>query len=116
MGTIKGDAVERCLATVNSRDTFIEFICDLNNQLDTGLVMRIIDIVTMTFEFTYSFDELKQRQLNAPIKIVKASGDDYSFLENSDVFSTTTPVIKEIKANHYNMLKTSHIDQLIAVL
>ena len=116
MGTIKGSSVDKCLTIVNSRDDFIEFICDLNHQLDAGLVTRIIDIVMMTFEFKYSFNELKQRQLNAPIKIIKATGDDYSFLENDDVFSTIEPEIKEIKANHYSMLKMSHIDQLIAVL
>ena len=78
--------------------------------------MRIIDIVTMTFEFSYSFNELKQRQLKAPIKIIKATGDDYSFIENSAVFSITEPVVEQLEANHYTMLKTTHIDQLVAVL
>jgi len=70
----------------------------------------------MTFEFTYSFNELKQRQLKAPIKIIKATEDDYSFIDNNDAFSTIEPVIEQIKANHYTMLKTTHIDQLVAVL
>lgn len=105
-----------CLSVVDTKDKFIHFICGLNNQLETGLVMRIIDIVTMTFEFTYSFHELKQRQLKAPIKIIKATGDDYSFIENNNVFSITEPVIEKIAANHYTMLKTTHIDQLVAVL
>lgn len=115
-GTINDHSLTECLAIVDTKEEFISFICGLNNQLETGLVMRIIDIVTMTFEFTYSFNELKQRQLKAPIKIIKATGDDYSFIENNDTFSTIEPVIEEIKANHYSMLKTTHIDQLIAVL
>jgi amino acid adenylation domain-containing protein len=116
MGTIKSNSLVECLAVVDTKEKFINFICGLNNQLETGLVMRIIDIVTMTFEFTYSFNELKQRQLKAPIKIIKASGDDYSFIENNDVFSIIKPVIEKIEANHYTMLKTTHIDQLVAVL
>ncbi len=116
MGTIKSQSLVECLAVVDSKEKFINFICGLNNQLETGLVKRIIDIVTMTFEFTYSFNELKKRQLKAPIKIIKASGDDYSFIENNDVFSITEPVIEQIEANHYSMLKTTHIDQLVAVL
>ena len=116
MGTIKDNSLVECLAVVDTKEKFIHFICGLNNQLETGLVMRIIDIVTMTFEFTYSFNELKQRQLKAPIKIIKATGDDYSFIENNGVFSTIEPVIEQIEANHYTMLKTTHIDQLVAVL
>jgi amino acid adenylation domain-containing protein len=116
MGTIKSHSLVKCLAVVDTKEKFISFICGLNNQLETGLVMRIIDIVTMTFEFTYSFNELKQRQLKAPIKIIKATGDDYSFIENNDAFSTIEPVIEQIEANHYSMLKTTHIDQLVAVL
>jgi thioesterase domain-containing protein len=115
MGTIQSDSLVECLAVVDTKDKFINFICRLNNQLETGLVMRIIDIVMMTFEFTYSFNELKQRQLKAPIKIIKATGDDYSFIENNEVFSTIEPIIEQIEANHYSMLKT-HIDQLVAVL
>jgi amino acid adenylation domain-containing protein len=116
MGTIESESLIECLKVVDTKDKFINFICRLNNQLETGLVMRIIDIVTMTFEFSYSFNELKQRQLKAPIKIIKATGDDYSFIENSDVFSMTEPVIEQLEANHYTMLKTTHIDQLVAVL
>ncbi|QFI37801.1 amino acid adenylation domain-containing protein [Moritella marina ATCC 15381] len=116
MGTIKSNSLEECLSVVDTKDKFIHFICRLNNQLETGLVMRIIDIVTMTFEFNYSFHELRQRQLKAPIKIIKATGDDYSFIENNNVFSITKPVIENIEANHYTMLKTTHIDQLVAVL
>ena len=116
MGTIKSHSLVKCLAVVDTKEKFIDFICGLNNQLETGLVIRIIDIVTMTFEFTYSFNELKQRQLKAPIKIIKATGDDYSFIENNEAFSVIEPVIEQIEANHYSMLKTTHIDQLVAVL
>jgi thioesterase domain-containing protein len=116
MGTINSHSLTQCLEVVDTKEKFINFICGLNNQLETGLVMRIIDIVAMTFEFTYSFNELKQRQLKAPIKIIKATGDDYSFIENNDAFSTIEPVIEQIEANHYSMLKTTHIDQLVAVL
>ncbi len=116
MGTIKSNSLVECLSTVETKEDFINFICGLNNQLEVGLVMRIIDIVMMTFEFSYSFNELKQRQLKAPIKIIKATGDDYSFIENNDVLSSIEPVIEEIEANHYTMLKTKHIDQLVAVL
>jgi amino acid adenylation domain-containing protein len=116
MGTIESKSLTECLEVVDTKEKFINFICQLNNQLETSLVTRIIDIVTMTFEFSYSFNELKQRQLNAPIKIIKATGDDYSFIENSAVFSITEPVIEHIEANHYTMLKTTHIDQLVAVL
>lgn len=116
MGTIKSPSLVECLAIVDTKEKFINFICQLNNQLEIDLVIRIIDIVSMTFEFKYSFNELKQRKLKAPIKIIKATGDDYSFIENNDVFSIIEPVIEQIEANHYTMLKTTHIDQLVAVL
>jgi hypothetical protein len=54
--------------------------------------------------------------LNSRKSIIKATGDDYSFIENNDTFSRIEPVIEQIEANHYSMLKTTHIDQLVAVL
>ena len=116
MGTINDIALTQCLTIVDSKEKFIAFICELNGQLDKTLVVKIIDIVTMTFEFKYSFDELKERKLNAPIKIIKAEGDDYSFIENSSDFYRNKPVIEEIAANHYSLLKKSGISHLLAVL
>ncbi|WP_245234636.1 hypothetical protein [Streptomyces flavochromogenes] len=36
-----------------------------------------------TFEFTYTFRELAERQVTCPVTLFEAAGDDYSFLENT---------------------------------
>jgi hypothetical protein len=116
MNTVTGPGVQECLATVEDEESFVDFIVRQNPQLDSQLVRRITRIVALTFEFKYSFEELKQRQLNTPITIIKAKGDDYSFIENSDAFSSVEPTVIELEANHYGVLKDPDIDELVGAI
>ncbi|WP_038902381.1 amino acid adenylation domain-containing protein [Dickeya dadantii] len=116
IGSITDPELERCLETVRDEGSFVAFITGLNPALDDGLVRRITRIVAQTFEFTYTFSELQQRQLNAPVTIIKAQGDDYSFIENHGGFSAQPPTVLELMADHYSMLKAPGIDELTSVI
>ncbi|NKI74734.1 amino acid adenylation domain-containing protein [Dickeya sp. CFBP 2040] len=116
IGSITDPALERCLETVRDEESFVAFITGLNPALDDGVVRRIIRIVAQTFEFTYTFRELEQRQLNAPVTIIQAQGDDYSFIENHRGFSALPPTVLALKADHYSMLKEPGIAELISVI
>jgi thioesterase domain-containing protein len=86
-GTAHGPTVERCLRVTQDEDNFIAHVLDSLPSLDEDTIRRIIRVVEQTYEFEYTFHELAQRRINAPITILKASGDDYSFLDAASDFS-----------------------------
>ncbi|SLM65090.1 MULTISPECIES: amino acid adenylation domain-containing protein [Dickeya] len=116
MGSITDPALEQCLASVRDEAGFVAFITGLNPTLTDALVQRISRVVAQTFEFTYTFSELQQRQLKAPVTILKAQGDDYSFIESHSGFSVQVPTVMDLRADHYSMLKAPGIAELVEVL
>lgn len=116
MGSITHPLLEDCLNEAQDRELFIDFIARHHQSLVREQIARITDIVSQTFEFTYSFHELKARRIQAPVTVIKAEGDDYSFIEGSEGFSVALPRVVTLKADHYQLLKESHIDELLRAL
>jgi amino acid adenylation domain-containing protein len=112
-GSITDPALSECLEITRDEESFASFICERVKKLDLELTRRIIRLVHQTYEFKYSFHELAQRRLDAPITIFKARGDDYSFIENSSGYSSTAPVIIGLEADHYGLLKEPGITGLV---
>ena len=111
-GTITGPLLERCLAEAVDEESFAAFVHRNFPDLDIDLVRRIMRVVAETFEFSYTFRELARRRIAAPITIFKARGDDYSFLDNSSGYSATPPVVVDLEADHYGLLREPDIDEL----
>jgi indigoidine synthase len=114
--SITSPALNECLKVAKDEASFTSFICSRYKHLDSGLVKRVADIVRETYEFKYSFRELNERQINAPITIFKAEGDDYSFLENSHGYSTKAPTVINLKSDHYSLLKESGVNELVSII
>jgi thioesterase domain-containing protein/phenylpyruvate tautomerase PptA (4-oxalocrotonate tautomerase family) len=110
-GSITDPAVAECLRVATDDESFASFISG-RFQLDPELVRRVAAIVHQTFEFTYTFRELAERQISAPVTIFTAQGDDYSFIENSSGYSATAPTVIALNADHYSMLKESGVGEL----
>jgi thioesterase domain-containing protein len=115
-GSITGPALDECLKVAKDEESFAAFICAMLKNLDPDLVKRIIKIVAQTYEFKYEFRELAERKLSAPITIFKAQGDDYSFIENQSGYSATAPVVMNLEADHYGMLKEPSIGELLKMI
>jgi len=113
-GSITDARLARCLEVARDEESFAAFVSGEFRDLDSELVRRIIRIVTETFSFKYTFSELAERTITAPLTIFKAQGDDYSFIEGSEGFSVTDPVVVELVADHYSLLREPDIDELIA--
>jgi amino acid adenylation domain-containing protein len=111
-GTITGDDLERCLETARDEASFAAFISELKG-IDLELTSRIIDVVRQTYEFEYSFRELAERNIKAPVTIFKARGDDYSFIENSGGYSAADPTVIDLEADHYGLLRSPGIRELV---
>ncbi|MEU4767422.1 amino acid adenylation domain-containing protein [Actinosynnema sp. NPDC023794] len=111
-GTITGPLLEECLAEAVDDESFAAFIGRTFKDLDADLVHRIIGVVTRTFEFDYTFRELAGRRIQAPVTIFKAQGDDYSSLETGSGYSAADPVVVDLEADHYTMLKQPDVNEL----
>ncbi|MEO3977576.1 amino acid adenylation domain-containing protein [Streptomyces sp. CAU 1734] len=111
-GSITGPELRQCLEAGRDEASFAAFISDLKG-IDEELTRRIIEVVRQTYEFEYSFRELAERNITAPVTIFKARGDDYSFIENSSGFSAADPTVIDLDADHYSLLRNPDIRQLV---
>ncbi|MCX5392281.1 amino acid adenylation domain-containing protein [Streptomyces sp. NBC_00094] len=99
--------------TAEDRGSFVKLVADRFPSLDPELIDRIVAIVEETFDFTYTFRELTERQVNCPVTLFKAEGDDYSFLENAEGWSTRPPTVVELDADHYSLLRLPDLKELV---
>ncbi|MBU2706125.1 amino acid adenylation domain-containing protein [Zooshikella marina] len=114
--TITGATLEDCLKVVNNEELFISFISSKYKHLEPDLIKRITQIVRLTYDFKYTFHELNERKIKAPLTIFKAKGDDYSFIENSSGYSSNPPVIANLNADHYAILKEPELQTLLTAI
>lgn len=115
-GSISGPELDRCLARAHDEDSFVGQIRQLFPDLDEQLIRRITRIVGQTYEFEYSFHELAERRLDAPVAIFKASGDDYSFIEGRSGYSAAPPAVVGLDADHYGVLKEQGVAELVSAI
>ncbi len=113
---ITGDELSECLKESKDKDSFVNFICSRYQQLDIGLVNQIIKIVRQTYEFEYSFKELKTRKTNADVVIFKAQYDNYSFLDSCTDYSKNPPKIIHLNSDHYGILENKGVDELVPII
>ncbi|MFI5979816.1 amino acid adenylation domain-containing protein [Streptomyces sp. NPDC051555] len=111
-----GPDLDACLAAARDEATFVEFVVGRFPELDPGTVGRITRIVEETYEFDYTFHEMAERCLSAPVTIVRAAGDDYSFIEGRSGYSAAPPVVIDLPADHYQVLRPEGIDALAAAV
>ncbi|MFG2193511.1 amino acid adenylation domain-containing protein [Streptomyces sp. NPDC048639] len=113
-GTAHGPAVETCLREVTDENSFVAFVHKRMPALDEGTIRRITRVIAETYEFEYTFRELQERRIEAPVTIFKARGDDYSFLESSSGYSARPPRVIDLDGDHYSVLKQHGVGELIA--
>ena len=113
---IEGPLLAECLEVIRSEEAFIAFISEKLKGLDSDLTRRIIRVVRQTFEFEYTFRELEERTIEAPVTIFKARGDDYAFLEGSSGYSAQPPNVIVLDADHYSLLKRPDLDELVRMI
>ncbi|WP_406690059.1 amino acid adenylation domain-containing protein [Saccharopolyspora sp. ID03-671] len=115
-GTISGPDLDRCLAEVEGEDDFVAFVHERYPSLDEDVIRRITRIVERTYEFDYTFHELAERSVSAPVTLFKAVGDDYSFIEGSTGYSAEPPGVVELGGDHYAVLGEQGVAELAAAL
>lgn len=101
---------------INSKKEFIEFISEKFRGLDLNLLTRIAEIVEITYDFNFSISEILEHNLKAPITVLKAVGDNESFIEKNYQYLNNKPKINKLSVDHYNILKDSGVDELLEVI
>ncbi|MBP2583828.1 amino acid adenylation domain-containing protein [Streptomyces sp. PvR006] len=97
----------------DGREDFVRRVAADFPALDPELIGRIVAIVEETFDFTYTFRELTERQVTCPVTLFKAAGDDYSFLEDAEGWSARPPTVVELDADHYSLLRQPDLTELV---
>ncbi|MFC4586534.1 amino acid adenylation domain-containing protein [Sphaerisporangium corydalis] len=115
-GGISGPLLAECLRVATDDDSFTSFICRSFSDLDVDQVRRIVRIVSQTFQLKYTFRELTERRIAAPITIFKAQGDDYSFIEGNSGYSAEPPAVADLEADHYSLLREPDIGELVRAI
>jgi thioesterase domain-containing protein/acyl carrier protein len=115
-GSITDPALDECLSVARDEESLAAFVARRYPNLDVELVQRIVEIVRLTYGFKYEFHELNERQINAPITIFKARGDDYSFIEGSDAYFAQAPTVIQLDADHYGLLKETGVGDLVKMI
>ncbi|EDY47294.1 blue-pigment synthetase [Streptomyces clavuligerus] len=115
-GRITGPELRACLRVAHDDDSFAAFVSATFPHLDIELVKRIAAVVHRTYTFTYEFHELATRRISAPVTLFKATGDNYSFIENSVGYSVARPRVVELEADHYGMLREPDVDELVTAI
>ncbi|MFE7635435.1 amino acid adenylation domain-containing protein [Kitasatospora sp. NPDC057518] len=115
-GRISGPDLERCLAETVDEATFVASVHRMLPELDEELIRRITGIVGETYEFEYSFRELAERRLEAPVTVFKAAGDDYSFIEGSTGYSAAPSTVVDLAGDHYGVLREHGVAELAAAI
>lgn len=111
-GSIEGPELAECLAATDGPEAFARFIGERRPQLGPELVRRITEIVRLTYSFSYTFGELLERRIEAPVRVFKAAGDDYSFIEGVHGWSARPPVTFSLHADHYGLLRAPGVREL----
>ncbi|MET8541140.1 amino acid adenylation domain-containing protein [Kitasatospora sp. NPDC004799] len=115
-GRISGPELERCLAGTVDEPTFVASVHRMLPELSEEVIRRITRIVGETYEFEYTFRELAERRLEAPVTVFKAAGDDYSFIEGSTGYSAAPPAVVDLAADHYGVLREHGVAELAAAI
>lgn len=115
-GSADGHEADLCLREVRDEEGFVSFVHRIFPELGKPLIRRITRIVERTFEFEYTFRELAERRLDAPVTVLKASGDDYSFIEGSSGYSAAPPVTVDLVGDHYGVLREHGVAELVSAI
>lgn len=111
-GTVTGPGLDACLRATTDEESFVSHLTGQFDGLDGELVRRITAVVRQTYDFRYTFAELRSRRVQAPVTVVKAAGDDYAFLDDSTGWSAAAPAIHRLDAGHYDILREPGVAEL----
>ncbi len=115
-GTITGPLLDECLAVAVDEETFVRFVLRHFDSLDSQLVRRIVRVVRQTYGLRHTDAEIARRRIQAPVTVLPARGDAESFLDSDAARAVLSPVVVELAADHYSVLRDPGVGELVAAV
>ncbi|WP_328857993.1 amino acid adenylation domain-containing protein [Williamsia herbipolensis] len=113
LATADGPTVDAVVASAVDRRSFLDAIA-AHIEVDAELADRVVRLVERTHAFEYTFAELSTRRVRAATTVIRAHGDDYSFLDSeaADLAAHTISLGRD----HYQILRPPHVDETCAAV
>lgn len=106
------DTYQRARECVTSIEDAADFIARKHQDFAPDQVRRIVDLIAETYRFDYTFDEMRTQQVTCPVLVVKATGDQYSSVDEMLKVNDTAHELATMAADHYEVLKSPHVKEL----
>lgn len=107
-----GPELVQCLQRVGDSERFKEFAKKLVSNVPPTVVERIVEVSMACLNMTYRPNELSGHNVQAPITVLKAAGDDKAFIEDKSFMPAYTPNYQELPCDHYRLLTPYGVDML----
>lgn len=115
-GTVTGALFDDCLAEVADEESFTRFVRRHFDGLDLPLVQRITRVVARTYGLRHTDVEIARRPIHAPVTVLRTRGDEPSFLDSAAARASLSPVVLDLAADHYSVLREPGVHELVAAL
>jgi amino acid adenylation domain-containing protein len=113
IGTVEDqETLADCRAQATDLESFCAFMSQVRPELPLELIEQITRVVLRTFKFRSTFSDLGEQQIQAPITLIKATGDDYSFIEGHHGYAASPPRVHDLDHDHYSILNGPGLDAL----
>ncbi|MFB9947564.1 amino acid adenylation domain-containing protein [Rhizobium puerariae] len=113
--TIAPERVASVVATVRDEKAFVDFVAAEKPDLDIGVIARITRLVAQTYTPEYGL-QMEERELLAPVRLFKARGDNFSFLEQAVGMLRQPASVVPLSPDHYELLKQGGVEELVQAI
>lgn len=102
-----------CLKQTSDQESFIDSILKLIPALrvQEEKVRQLVELVFVTYGMSFTSEELRERNIKAPITVFRTQGDWESFIDSEHIAATNIRFV-ELKSGHYEILHDPAIDEL----
>lgn len=111
-GSLDEELLDQTMAWQPSLSSVVKIVSE-RTGIPEDVARRISRIVQLTFSFEYRFEELTHRRVGAPVTVVKARGDNYSFIEGAGARQMN---VISLDHGHYDLLTGPGLDTLVHTL
>ncbi|ENU08617.1 amino acid adenylation domain-containing protein [Acinetobacter calcoaceticus] len=115
-GKIDIEMTVDCILKVDCVSDFNEYVYNKINGIDLNIIERITYLIFKTYQFDYKFEDISKGDIGFPIKIIKAKGDDYSFVEIlNNIYGNNISMV-DFECDHYSILNQSNAKKLVSLI
>ncbi|PWB15055.1 hypothetical protein DCO44_06950, partial [Acinetobacter sp. AM] len=105
-----------CIDKVNNINEFNDYVYEKLDGLELSVIERITNLILKTYQFDYKFENISKGDIGFPIKIIKAKGDDYTFINTLHNAYRDNISMIDFDSDHYNILNQNNAKKLVNLI